>query len=253
MSTPFAGKVAVVTGGNSGIGRATTLAMAARGASVVVAARREQEGNAVVAEIVERGGKAVFVGTDVTSTHDITRMIDSALNTFGGLDYAFNNAGSGLQAPEGRLHERDEAFWDHYHQTFLKSVFVSMKAEISVMLNGAGGVIVNNASVAGLQAHPGNPTYAAMKFGVVGLTRSAAMQYGEDNIRINAVCPGWIETPMTAGWVDRPEWTQQLLEQQATKRPGQPGEVAELVAWLCEDGASFMNGAAIPVDGGLIA
>ena len=253
MSTPFAGKVAVVTGGNSGIGRAATLALAARGASLVVAARREQEGNAVVAEIIERGGKAVFVRTDVTSTQDITRMIDTALNTFGSLDYAFNNAGSGLEAPVGRLHERDEAFWDHHAHTFLKSVFMSMKAEIGVMLDGAGGVIVNNASVAGLVANPMNPIYSAMKFGVVGLTRSAAMQYGEDNIRINAVCPGWIETPMTAGWVDRPEWTRQLLDQQATKRPGQPEEVAELVAWLCEDGASFMNGAAIPVDGGLVA
>jgi len=128
-----------------------------------------------------------------------------------------------------------------------------MKAEIGVMLDGAGGVIVNNASAAGLQAHPGNPVYAAMKIGVVGLTRSAAMQYGEDNIRINAVCPGWIETPMTAGWKDQPEWTQQLLDQQATKRPGQPEEVAELVAWLCDDSASFMNGAALPVDGGLVA
>jgi len=253
MSTPFAGKAAVVTGGNSGIGRATALTLAARGASLVVAARREQEGNAVVTEIVERGGKAVFVGTDVTSTSDITRMIDTALNTFGSLDYAFNNAGSGQEVPAGRLHERDEAFWDHYNNTFLRSVFVSMKAEIGAMLDGAGGVIVNNASAAGLVAHSGNPTYAAMKFGVVGLTRSAAMQYGDDNIRINAVCPGWIETPMTASWKDQPEWTHKLLDQQATKRPGQPEEVAELVAWLCSGGASFMNGAAIPVDGGLVA
>lgn len=253
MSMPFRDKVAVVTGGNSGIGRASALAFAARGASVVLAARREPEGLEVASEIVDGGGKAVFVRTDVTSTQDIAAMVDTALDTFGGLDFAFNNAGSGVAAPPGRLHERDEAFWDHYSDTFLKSVFVAMKAEIEVMLAHGGGVIVNNASVAGLEAQPMNPTYAAMKFGVVGLTRSAALQYGEDNIRINAVCPGWIETPMTAGWVDQPEWTGKLLDRQAVKRPGRPEEVAALVAWLCEAGASFMNGAAIPVDGGLIA
>ena len=229
------------------------MALAARGASVVVAARREPEGRATAAEITAGGGKAIFVPTDITRTVDVPRMIDTALGVYGRLDYAFNNAGSGLDAPPGRLHERDEAYWDHHSGTFLRSVFVAMKAQLAVMLVQGGGVIVNNASAAGLVANPMNPTYSAMKFGVVGLTRSAAMQYGEDNIRINAICPGWIETPMTAGWKDRPEWTNQLLALQATKRPGQPDEVANLVVWLCSDGAAFMNGTAIPIDGGLVA
>ncbi len=227
------------------------MALAARGASLVVAARREQEGNAVVAEIIERGGKAVFVRTDVTSTQDITRMIDTALNTFGSLDYAFNNAGSGLEAPVGRLHERDEAFWDHYAQTFLKSVFVSMKAEIGVMLDGAGGVIVNNASVAGLVALPMNPIYSAMKFGVVGLTRSAAMQYGEDNIRINAVCPGLIDTPMVLKeGEERKEYFSNTTRNHLIPRAGKPEEVALAAMFLLEN--QFVTGTIVDVDGGAI-
>ncbi len=253
MTGSLDGKVAIVTGGNSGIGRASALSLAAGGARVVVAARREAEGQAVVAEIAEAGGSAVFAATDVTSSTDIAAMVETALTTFGGLDIAFNNAGNGVQGASARLHERDEAYWDHYSNTFLRAVFVAMKAEIEVMLARGGGVIINNASAAGLKAHAGNPTYSAMKFGVVGLTRSAALQYGEDNIRINAVCPGWIDTPMTKDWKNRPEWTDSILAQQATKRPGQPEEVASLVAWLAGDGAGFMTGAAIPVDGGLVA
>ena len=253
MAHPLNGKVAVVSGGNSGIGRATALLLAARGAAVIVAARRVAEGEAVVAEIEAAGGRAVFQPTDVTRAGDVAAMVQRAVDDYGRLDIAFNNAGSGAAAPAGRLHERDDAYWDHYSDTFLKSVFLAMQAELSVMLDQGGGVIVNNASIAGLIAHPNNPIYSAMKFGVVGLTRAAAMQYGEGNIRINAVCPGWIETPMTAGWKDHPELINQLLSQQAMKRPGRPEEVASLVAWLAEDGAGFMHGAAIPVDGGLMA
>jgi NAD(P)-dependent dehydrogenase (short-subunit alcohol dehydrogenase family) len=253
MAHPLNGKVAVVSGGNSGIGRATALLLAARGAAVIVAARRVAEGEAVVAEIEAAGGRAVFQPTDVTRAGDVAAMVQRAVDDYGRLDIAFNNAGSGAAAPAGRLHERDDAYWDHYSDTFLKSVFLAMQAELSVMLDQGGGVIVNNASIAGLIAHPNNPIYSAMKFGVVGLTRAAAMQYGEGNIRINAVCPGWIETPMTAGWKDHPELINQLLSQQAKKRPGRPEEVASLVAWLAEDGAGFMHGAAIPVDGGLMA
>jgi len=245
------GKVGIVTGASSGIGRATAVLLGSYGATVVLAARRQAEIDECASEVSEAGGRALAVPTDVTQPKQVKDLVSTTMATFGRLDFAFNNAGSGLEGPSKPLHERDEAYWDHHSDMFLKSVFLCMKAEIEAMLQSGGGAIVNNSSSGGYRANPGNPTYAAMKGGVISLSSSAAMQYGEQGIRINTVCPGWVETPMTAEWVDRPEWTEMILQQCAIKRPGRAEEIGEMVCFLCSDKASFMTGAVIPVDGGL--
>jgi NAD(P)-dependent dehydrogenase (short-subunit alcohol dehydrogenase family) len=217
----------------------------------VVAARRETESQAVVDEISAAGGRAVFVRTDVTVAEDVQRMVGTAVSEFGRLDCAFNNAGGSRQV--GRIHEYSEEDWDHYSDTFLKSVWRCMKHELEVVLEaGRGGAIVNNASVAGLIG-TGSAAYSATKHGVVGLTRSAGLQYAEDGVRVNAVCPGWIHTEMTETWKDDPVMQPFLFTRQSIQRPGAPEEIASMVLWMCSDEASFVTGAAFPVDGGLTA
>lgn len=250
MTKQFDGKVALVTGASSGIGKATAIAFGREGASVVVAARREAESIQTVAEIEAAGSKAIFVQTDVKRPDQIEAMVQAAKEEYGGLDFAFNNAGEG--AGRGPLHEITDETWTHYYEVFLKSVYLCMKAQIPLMLERGGGSIVNNSSIAGLHASP-NVAYTAMKHGVVGLTKATSHQYANDGVRINAVCPGWIETDMTVGFRDRPEWVEFLLTASSIKRPGNPDEVASLVVWLCSEGASFTTATAIPVAGGLIA
>jgi NAD(P)-dependent dehydrogenase (short-subunit alcohol dehydrogenase family) len=246
----FEGKVALVTGASSGIGRATALAFAREGAKVAVAARRKAEGEETVGEIERSGGDALFVRADVSSEDDVRVMVESVARVYGRLDCAFNNAGA--LGGSGPLAEVPKAAWDTVIGTNLTGVWLCMKYEIPTMLAGRGGAIVNNASVAGLRGYPFNPIYAASKYGVVGLTLSTAVQYASRGIRINAVCPGWIQTPMTAPFQDT-EMAAAALAMHPIGRTAQPEEVAESVIWLCSDAASFVTGVALPVDGGRTA
>lgn len=250
MTKQFEGKVALVTGASAGIGKATAIAFGREGAGVVVAARREAESLETVAEIEALGSKAIFVPTDVKEPDQIEAMVQAAKDEFGGLDFAFNNAGE--SAGIGLLHEITDETWTHYYEVFLKSVYLCMKAQIPLMLERGGGSIVNNSSMAGLIGSP-NVAYTAMKHGVIGLTKATSHQYANDGVRINAVCPGWIETDMTSGFRERQEWVDFLMFGSSIKRPGNPDEVASLVIWLCSEGASFTTATAIPVSGGLLA
>ncbi len=268
-------KVALVTGGSSGIGRATALAFAKQGVNVAIASRDPEKGMQVVEAIAKIAGsqghegttsvkdlrrpgkkegdfgqpEATWIQTDVTQASQVEAMVKQVIATYGRLDYAFNNAGSG--GPGGWVAEMTEKDWDETIAIYLKSVWLCMKYELIAMLDAGPGVIVNNSSVDGLRAFPWNPAYSAAKHGVIGLTKSAAMQYATRGIRINAVCPGWILTPPVEDVLQRdPEAKQGMLMHQPIGRFGEPEEVAAAVTWLCSDAASFMVGAALPVDGG---
>jgi len=252
MPGKLTGKVALVTGASSGIGRATALAFAREGAKVVVANRSVEGGEEVVRLITEAGGESVFVRTDVTQASEVEEMIGAAVERYGRLDCAFNNAGGGVR--RGTVTECTEEDWDYTMDSYLKSVWLCMKQEILQMLEQGGGAIVNNSSVDGLRGFPESASYAAAKHGVVGLTRTAALQYARQKVRVNAVCPGWIETPPVENYVRRtPEAQQEILDQEPIGRLGKPEEVAEAVLWLCSDGASFVLGHPMAVDGGYMA
>lgn len=251
----FAGKVAIVTGGASGIGRATALAFARDGAKVTVADVDFEGGEETVSLIKEAGGEALFVATNVSKASEIKEMVDRTVSTFGGLDYAVNNAGvEGVLAP---TIDYDEDAFDKVISINLKGVWLGMKYEIPMMLERGGGAIVNTASILGYVAFPTAAAYTASKHAVIGLTKVAALEYATQNIRINAVCPGFIETPMVMdrGLVARenPEVMKQLEEIEPVKRLGKPEEIAEAILFLCSDAASFVDGHAMLVDGAYTA
>ena len=252
MAGLFQDKVALVTGGSSGIGRAAAIAFAREGARVAVAARRQAQGEQTVAQIRDKGGEAVFVKTDVSESAQVEAMITTTIEAFGRLDCAFNNAG--ITGPDARTHEYDEDAWDSVVATDLKGVWLCMKYEVQHMLAHGGGAIVNDSSAAGTRAWPGHSAYAAAKHGVIGLTRTAAREYAKDSIRVNAVCPGWIETPMVDDlFADAPERRDRITSSMPVGRMGTPEEVAEAVLWLCSDAASFVTGDSLMVDGGQTA
>lgn len=251
MPQTMEGKIALVTGGSSGIGRACCLALAREGAKVVVSARRQREGEEAVALVEKDGGEALFVQTDVTRADEVEAMVARTVEVFGRLDCAVNNAGGGGQYMQ--THEYSEDEWDFQMDTYLKSVWLCMKYELRQMLQQGGGSIVNMSSLAGLRANPMVPLYTTAKHGVVGLTRAAAHQYATLGIRINAMCPGWVDTPMTEEILSDPDIGPGLLARIPMQRAGRPREVAEAVAWLCSDAASYVTGAAMPVGGGLLA
>jgi NAD(P)-dependent dehydrogenase (short-subunit alcohol dehydrogenase family) len=251
MNTSMTGKVALVTGGSSGIGKATAHAFAQEGAQVVIANRTQETGEAATQEIVAAGGKAAWIGVDVSQAAQVEALIRRIVETYGRLDYAFNNGGSGGRG--GWLPEVPEDAWDATIDGYLKSVFLCMKYEIPEMLKLGGGAIVNNSSVDGQRGFPWDVVYSAAKHGVLGLTKSAAMQYADKGVRINAVCPGWILTPPTARIIERdPGAEKRLLMHQPIGRFGRPEEVGQAVVWLCSDKASMIVGAALPVDGGYL-
>lgn len=252
------GKVALVTGGASGIGRATALTFAREGAKLVIADMNEEGGQQSVHMITENGGEALFVKTDVTQAAAVEALLSQAVHIYGRLDYAHNNAGisgAGIAGEQRTLTaEYPEERWHHVIAINLTGVWLCMKYEITQMLKqDGGGAIVNTASVAGLAGLPYAAAYVASKHGVVGLTKTAALEYARQGIRVNCVCPGYIQTPMTAPGMQDPDRLALMLASEPIGRMGTPEEVAETVVWLCSDAASFVTGHAMTVDGGYLA
>lgn len=250
MEKIFENKVAMVTGASFGIGKAAAIAFAQRGAKVVIADWVEND--ETIKAIQAFGGSAVSVRCDVANPSDIKKLFETTIDTFGGVDYAFNNAG--VEGINGLTHECTEENWERTININLKGVWLCMKHEISHMLKAGKGAIVNNASIAGLVGFPGIPAYVASKHGVIGLTRNAALEYARQGIRVNAVCPGVIKTPMIDRFTGKDSAKEKQFEnQEPIGRMGAPEEIAETVMWLCSDAAAFITGDAIPVDGGWTA
>lgn len=252
MSTWFDGEVALVTGGSSGIGRATALAFAAEGARVVVASRRSEESTETVSLIRAAGGDAIFVKADVSKTAEVEALVARTVEHYGALNFAFNNAGIEGD-PFVPLARYSEASWDEVIDINLKGVFLSMKYELPHIVK-TRGAIVNMASVAGLRGGRLGVAYYASKHGVVGLTKAAALEYADQGVRINAVAPAVIQTPLAdrAGLTSDPARAARVLAMHPLGRVGVPEEVANAVLWLCSKGASFTTGHALPVDGGYL-
>ena len=240
------GKVALVTGAGGGIGRAAALAFAHSGAAVLVCDVQDAAGEETVARIAAQGGKAVFQHCDVSDPAQVKAMVAAAVATFGRLDYAFNNAGINSVG----ANEYDDATWARSIDINLTGVMLCMREEAEVMLRNGGGAIVNTASINGLIGNGAQPAYTASKHGVVGLTRHGALRWANQGIRVNAVCPGVIDTAMTAQAAANPEIRAKIEQMTPMGRMGRPEEIAAAVLWLCSDAASFVTGQPIAVDGG---
>jgi len=252
MYASMEGKVALVTGGALGIGRATAIAFARNGARVVVADVLDEDGEQAVAAIREAGGDAVYVHADVSQASQVEAMVGRAIEAFGRLDYAFNNAG--IEGETAATAECTVENWDRVIGINLRGTWLCMKYEIPHMLRQGGGAIVNCSSVAGTVGFAGIAAYTASKHGLLGLTRTAALEYAAQGIRINAVCPGVVRTAMVERFTrGDAEAEAAMVAMEPIGRMGTPEEIADAVLWLCSDGASFMAGHPLVVDGGFVA
>ncbi len=261
MSKALEGKVALVTGGGSGIGKATAMTLAREGARVVVADINTERGEATAHLIQTLQGEAIYIPVDVTQSDQVEAMLNQIVAVYGHLDCAHNNAGvaglaDSIPVPTAEL---TEAAWDYTININLKGVWLCMKYEIQQMLKQGGGSIVNSASIFGLVGFRLMAAYTASKHGVIGLTKTAALEYAQSGIRINAVCPGLTLTPMAEQMGELiyrsryPNLSEQALEHQPMGRLANPVEIAEAVVWLCSDAASFVTGQTLTIDGGYLA
>lgn len=254
--TVFTDQVAIVTGGSSGIGRAAAHAFAERGAAVVVADTDVEAGHDVVDELESQGERGSFIRTDVSNTDDVRAMVDAAVETFGRIDFALNNAG--IRGERHPIDEYPHEAWQDVLDVNLTGTWNCVKHEIAQLRKqGEGGAIVNIASVVGQSGLPQGSSYAAAKHGVIGVTKTAAMEVADLDIRVNAVCPGYINTPMIQSQGDRISTDDEALAEIEALHPmdrlGTPDEIADAVTWLCSEQASFVTGEAINVDGGFLA
>ena len=245
----ISGSTAIVTGGGSGIGREAAVRFGEEGANVVVVDVDVEGAEETADHVRDAGGDATVVETDVSDPEAVEAMVETAVDTYGGLDYAFNNAGiEGESEPSG---EHPLGNWDQVIDVNLKGVFLAMKYEIPAMLESGGGSIVNTSSIAGLVGFPNLSPYVASKHGVIGLTKTAAVEYSGEGIRVNAISPGVIDTPMVArSQEDDPESMEATKAATPIGRLGQPNEIGDAAVWLCSDDASFVTGAALVIDGG---
>ncbi len=251
MASSMTGKVALVTGGGSGIGRATALAFSKEGANVAIADIDAEGGDETVRMIEDEGGKAIFVKTDVSKSSEVEALVKRVIEVYGRLDYAHNNAA--VDQPFGPTHEFPEDLWDDMIAVNLKGVWLCMKYEISRMLEQGGGAIVNTSSIMGLVGGANDSGYAASKFGVVGLTKTAAIEYARSGIRVNAICPGPTRTPLLErGFATGVETEEQFITALPIGRIADPKEQADAVVWLCSNAASFVTGHIMSVDGGYV-
>ncbi len=245
-------KTVFVTGGSTGIGRATAQILGAEGARVIIADVQDAEGANTVKLVADAGGVAEYMHVDVSDYDAVSAAIAAIVDKHGSLDGAFNNAG--IEGPTARITDVTMADWDRVIRVNLTGVFICLKAELEQMMKQGGGSIVSTASAAGLIGIPGAASYNASKHGVVGLTKTVALEYATKNIRVNAVCPGFIETPMLNRVTDASvKIREQMIGAVPMKRVAAPSEIGETVAWLLSDKASYVTGVAMPVDGGWVA
>ena len=252
MTKQFSGKVALVTGGASGLGRVSALALAHEGARLVVADVAVDEGEATVQLIADAGGHGLFVKADVTRSDEVEAMVQATLKAFGRLDFALNNAG--IDGVRARTDKYPEEVWHQVINLNLTGVFLCLKHELPVMVEQGRGVIINMASVAGVTGFPGHAAYTASKHGVIGLTKTAALDYAQAGIRVNAICPAYTHTPMVARMLERkPDLEAKLISRVPLRRLGTAEEIAQAAIYLFSDAAAFITGHSLVLDGGIMA
>ncbi len=252
MTQQFSGKVALVTGGASGLGRASAIALTREGARVVVSDVMVSEGEATVQMIKQSGGQAIFIKADVTKSGEVEAMVAETVRTFGRLDFALNNAG--VDGVRARTADYPEDVWHQVININLTGVFLCLKFELPVMVNQGSGVIVNMSSVAGVTGFPGHAAYTASKHGVIGLTKTAAIDYAKAGIRVNAICPAYTRTPMVTRMLEQAhDLEAKLISRVPLRRLGTAEEIAQAVIYLFSDSASFITGHSLVMDGGIVA